>query len=674
MSASTTYQNADASRFEFDQFGVNNRYNTKRQEDEELRIVKVKALEYSQRFLEIEKQEQELKQQKKDLDRAFKEDGYAVRPIKAGLKEIIRDIKRGTDEREAIEVAKEWLAGDRSIVDFIKDIYVQDDEAKIRWDSQKDQRHNERMDFIKAQHKIRREIDEANGLGHLDFERERIAKLAHLGAEGYEEKLREIDEEIELRNQRREQGLPPLERHSQPAYPDQAQEKFAKDREVREAKEKYQEKLRLQKWEGFELPETRQEYEDMTMEEFRYAKDYIETKFRKNLHEAQPYLDYVRQDSLRRSALRDHLYYECIQDDIIWKAWCDKYDSMVGVGIDELSPEQFKAKYPEPPRGDRHCFINWENDVYEIKSFEEYNKVKMARLNNEIHIDEFGNTVESPRPEGYKGPAKRIIILPETLEKAKQLVHRDWYETIQDPESRWEFDLQELLDQFNVITMEEADSLGWKCHHEPLLGNYPKRLNPVGVWELVDYVKKVEASNTRNIPEENKAKSEMFLLGYPDRQDQGKNLVNWSYLYETSNGKYGYEPKTRPLDNEKVREIYLSALKWQAINQSYQLEELGDYLISRFKELGLSLDKADNLYYHEMDKVFQSGQVIENYEEVVFGPIDKIYNDKFKEDWVSLNESVSQVNTVNQTNFSVLDDADAWLDNLISGELVKDIQ
>lgn len=670
MSASTTYQNADASRFEFDQFGVNNRYNTRRQEDEELRIMNTKTIEYSERYLEIAEKEQELKQQKKDLDRAFKEDGFAVKPIKAGLKEVIKEMKKGSDEREAIEVVKEWIMQSPKIMESIRALFDADDQAKIEWETQKEERQNKRMEFLKEQSRIRREIDEANGLGRLDFERERIAKLAHLGAEGYEEKLKEIDEEIELRNQRREQGLPPLERHTEPAYPDQYQEKFKKDQEVREAKEKHKEKLLMKKWEGFTLPESRQEYEDMTMEEFRYVKEYIETKFRKNLHEAQPYLDYVRQDSLRRSALRDHLYYECIQDDIIWKAWCDKYDSEVGVGIDELSPEQFKAKYPEPPRGDRHCFIYWENDVHEIKDFEEYEKFRLARINNQIHIDEFGNTVEAPAPEGYKGPAKRIIILPETLEKAKQLVHREWYDSIENPEERWEHDLQALLDEFNVITPEEAKEFGWECHHEPLTGNYPKRLNPICIWELYDYVKKIEKSNTRNIPEENYSKSEMFLLGYPKRLDEGENLANWTYLWETSNGRYGYGPEKYPLDNEKIREIYLAALKKQSVMTDYDFNDLGDYVVSKFKELDLDLSLESNLYHKEMLKLYESNRLEVDLEKEIYEPIDAIYKSKFEESWVSLNESVQ----TDVQNFKTLKDADSWLDSLISGDLVKDMQ
>lgn len=210
---------ATKSRFEFDEYGVNNRYSTERQEAEWLRMQNKQMDAYSERLMELNLEQKDLKQRFKDLDREFKDEGFNVSIAKRCLKDCIRASKKTEEEIETEEIVREWVYANPKVVDMIRKLIESDEEHKLAWESKSEERREKRMAFIQEHYKERRQREEEAGLGWIDFEKERVSKLASLGHEESKAKLVELNEEIRIRDERREQGLPPLERHMEPAYP-----------------------------------------------------------------------------------------------------------------------------------------------------------------------------------------------------------------------------------------------------------------------------------------------------------------------------------------------------------------------------------------------------------------------------------------------------------------------
>lgn len=641
-STSTTYKNHNASRFEFDQYGVNKNYNTVRQEKEELRLVQQTMLMFTKEYFEKKLEEKVIKADIKEICKRYKEQGFDAAAMKASANRVIKEAKKTPEERERDEILDSWVRADSGIMKLVHEINEVDDQFKEEFEAGFAERQEQFKGYMKDFYEERREINTANGMQWIDFERERVAKLAHAD-ESFTEQLAEIDADIKIRDERRAQGLPPLKRHLEPVYPDEYVQKYKDDEEERKAREKLAEKRLMARWEGFELPENFEEVEAMTNEEFKYFKEYIETKFKYDMHKGQPYLGWIRKDHLRRAALRSWKYYQCIQDDIIWKAWCDRYDNEVGHGIADTSPEEFKRRFPEPKRNMATSWIDWDNDFHVIESNEEYLEFKNARLNGELWIDQFGSTVEGKKPEGWVNPGK-VIVFDETVKKAKELVYREWYESLEGGyESRWEQDLEALLAEFDVVTEEEARKNGWFCPHEPINGRYNKEMvSTIGCTELYHYTAQLEKSLTRNIPEENIEKSELFILGNPVtaslRFDEGENWNSWSSIYDGTNGEFGYPGYSKGITKEK-------------------LLELGNPSES-FKEIQEIMDNADS---KDSKESLESKDLEEGWE---------ILNESISEKSLNSKESPDLgIPSEPEKSFKTLEDADAWLDSLIKGEI-----
>lgn len=236
------------SRFEFDQYGVNNRYNTERQEAEFLRMQNKQLIEYAERHLEITLKMKDIKQMFKDLDRDFKERGFDVATSKRVLKSYMKELQKSPEDLETEAIVKEWLASSSKITSLISAITEFDENAKVAWEEQAEERQKARMEFTKQHFQERRKREEEAGLGWIDFEVERLSKLVHLGHTDSIPKLEEMKEQVRIRNERREAGLPMLPEHDQPAYPDQWLERKAKERAERESQE-------VNKWAGYQEPD-----------------------------------------------------------------------------------------------------------------------------------------------------------------------------------------------------------------------------------------------------------------------------------------------------------------------------------------------------------------------------------------------------------------------------------
>ena len=297
-----------ASRFEFDQYGVNNRYNTERQEREELRIQNDRFNDYTDAWLEIEAKIKDLKQAQKDLDRDYKEQGFAVNKCKKVIKEYMKELKQKPEEKEEMAIIREWLIDNSKAMQIIKNIVEYDEVAKLAWDERAEERHQTRQNFMKNYFKERRQREEAAGMGWIDFERERIAKLVYLGHKESIPALQEVERQIEIRNERREQGLPMLPEHSQPVYPDQF---LAEKRKEVEAREKAEE----ERFKGYKDPN---EWSDLDDDQLR---DYLEfAGWRYNKWGGEGYQMYLyegRKELKQREQLKD--YQERKERGKMWK-------------------------------------------------------------------------------------------------------------------------------------------------------------------------------------------------------------------------------------------------------------------------------------------------------------------------------------------------------------------
>ena len=297
-----------ASRFEFDQYGVNNRYNTERQEREELRIQNDRFNDYTNAWLEIEAKIKDLKQAQKDLDRDYKEQGFAVNKCKKVIKEYMKELKQNPEEKEELAIIREWLIDNSKAMQIIKGIVEFDEVAKLAWDDRAEERHQTRQNFMKNYFKERRQREEEAGMGWIDFERERIAKLVHLGHVGAIPELREVERQIAIRDERRAQGLPPLPEHSQPVYPDQY---LAEKRKEIEAKEKAEE----ERFKGYRDPN---EWTDLDDDQLRDYLEFAEWRYNKWGGEGyQMYLYEGRKELKKREQLKD--YQERKERGKMWK-------------------------------------------------------------------------------------------------------------------------------------------------------------------------------------------------------------------------------------------------------------------------------------------------------------------------------------------------------------------
>lgn len=297
-----------ASRFEFDQYGVNNRYNTERQEREELRIQNDRFNDYTNAWLEIEAKIKDLKQAQKDLDRDYKEQGFAVNKCKKVIKEYMKELKQNPEEKEELAIIREWLIDNSKAMQIIKNLVEYDEVAKLAWDERAEERHQARQNFMKNYFKERRQREEAAGMGWIDFERERIAKLVHLGHKESIPALKEVERQIEIRNERREQGLPPLPEHSQPVYPDQFLAEMRKEVEAREKAEE-------ERFKGYKDPN---EWSDLDDDQLRDYLEFAEWRYNKWGGEGyQMYLYEGRKELKKREQLKD--YQERKERGKMWK-------------------------------------------------------------------------------------------------------------------------------------------------------------------------------------------------------------------------------------------------------------------------------------------------------------------------------------------------------------------
>lgn len=218
-----------APNYDFDQFGYNDKGNNKRNEDDFLRLQSTRFVEYASRFSNIALQEKEIKQQYKDLDAAYKADGFDVSTAKKGVKTFIRKLKK-PDEQNVLDIIHEWIEKDNKLLNAIRGLVDVDESTKEQWGTQSDAQYQDRLKKIGdySKENYRRAVEDL-GMQSTDFSREDLAKRAHYGEKNAMVQLWELDNQIA-----KEQGLP------QPEKPDYIKElekpKSFTDEEIQQAK------------------------------------------------------------------------------------------------------------------------------------------------------------------------------------------------------------------------------------------------------------------------------------------------------------------------------------------------------------------------------------------------------------------------------------------------------
>ena len=181
---------------EFNEFGVNERGNTLRMEQDENRLSKTTYHSYAGRLVEVFRLKNEARDLQKAIDTDFKNSGFDVSTMKRGINAWIRSVKK-PGEQDDNAVMAEWLEENLELKEALMGVIDLKEEQRAEWESKKTQPYNNRLDVIGAFSKENyRRATEDLGFTSDDFFREDLARRATHGEERAKRELWELDQKL----------------------------------------------------------------------------------------------------------------------------------------------------------------------------------------------------------------------------------------------------------------------------------------------------------------------------------------------------------------------------------------------------------------------------------------------------------------------------------------------